>query len=76
MSEDVQLRVSYCRQSPNPISGNKQSVDKLWDKVYNDFLSNWVVCDDKILTSLKPRTQSTLTTRWNMLKPNLIKWGS
>ncbi|KAL9660623.1 hypothetical protein QQ045_025440 [Rhodiola kirilowii] len=75
MSEDVQLCIAYCRQSVDPISGARQKVDKLWDKVPTDFQANWVMGEDEIITT-DPRSQSALQSRFAKLKPNLVIWDS
>ncbi|CAM8878266.1 unnamed protein product [Rhodiola kirilowii] len=75
MSEDVQLCISYCRQSLDPISGAKQKVDKLWEKIHTDFQSNWVMGEDEIITT-DPRFHSSLQSRFAKLKQNLVFWGS
>ncbi|KAL9675421.1 hypothetical protein QQ045_003623 [Rhodiola kirilowii] len=75
MSEDVQLCIFYCRQSVDPISGARQKVDKLWEKVHIDFHANWVMGEDEIITT-NSRSQSALQSRFAKLKPNLILWGS
>ncbi|KAL9689372.1 hypothetical protein QQ045_009757 [Rhodiola kirilowii] len=75
MSEDVQLYISYCRQSVDPIFGAKQKVDKLWEKVHTDFKANWVMGEAEIITT-DSRSQSALQSRFAKLKPNLVLWGS
>ncbi|KAL9671088.1 hypothetical protein QQ045_008653 [Rhodiola kirilowii] len=75
MSEDVQLCISYCRQSIDPITGARQKVKKLWEKVHTDFQANWVMGEDKIITT-NPRSHSALQSSYAKLKPNLVLWGS
>ncbi|KAL9688888.1 hypothetical protein QQ045_033314 [Rhodiola kirilowii] len=75
MSEDVQLCISYCRQSIDPITGTRQKVDKLWKKVHTDFQANWVMGEDEIIT-IDPRSHSALQSRFAKLKPNLVLWSS
>lgn len=75
MSEDVQLCISYCRQSTDPISGNKQKIARLWEKVHADFEANWVKGDDEVMTT-EPRSQAAIISRFAKLKPSLIFWGS
>ncbi|KAL9682455.1 hypothetical protein QQ045_014253 [Rhodiola kirilowii] len=75
MSEDVQLCISYCRQSIDPISGTRQKIDKLWEKVHTNFKANWVMGEDEIITT-DSRSQSALQSRFAKLKPNLVLWGS
>ncbi|KAL9669766.1 hypothetical protein QQ045_007315 [Rhodiola kirilowii] len=73
-SEDVQLCISYYRQSDDPISGSRQKVDKLWEKIHIDFQQNWVRGDHEVRTI--ERSQATLASRFAKLKPILVFWGS
>ncbi|KAL9679994.1 hypothetical protein QQ045_017865 [Rhodiola kirilowii] len=74
-SEDVQLCIFYCRQSLDPITGAKQKVDKLWEKVDTDFHSNCVRGEDEIMTT-NFRSKTVIQSRFAKLKPNLVYWGS
>ncbi|CAM8909380.1 unnamed protein product [Rhodiola kirilowii] len=73
-SEDVQLCISYCRQSVDPITGRWQKVDKLWEKIHIDFQQNWVRGEHEVRTI--ERSQAALASRFAKLKPILVFWGS
>ncbi|KAL9682252.1 hypothetical protein QQ045_014047 [Rhodiola kirilowii] len=75
MPKDVQLCISYYRQSVDPITGTRQKVDKLWEKVDTDFQANWVRGEDEIITT-NFRSKTALQSRFAKLKPNLVLWSS
>ncbi|CAM8975451.1 unnamed protein product [Rhodiola kirilowii] len=74
MSEDVQLCISYCRQSVDPISGSKQKVDKLWEKIHLDFHDGWLLGGNQ--PRAEARSQAALASHFAKLKPMLVYWGS
>ncbi|CAM8905064.1 unnamed protein product [Rhodiola kirilowii] len=74
MAEDVQLCISYCRQSVDPITGRSQKIDKLWEKIHNDFHQNWISGGNQ--PRAEPRSQVALASRFAKLKPNLVFWSS
>ncbi|KAL9670122.1 hypothetical protein QQ045_007673 [Rhodiola kirilowii] len=74
MSEDVQLCISYCRQSVYPISGIRQKVDKLWEKIHLDFHDSWLLGGNQ--PRAEARSQDALASRFAKLKPMLVFWGS
>lgn len=74
MAEDVQLCVSYCRQSVDPISGNKQKIDNLWKKIHIDYYNNLEPNVNQRMA--ESRSQVSLAARFCKLKANLVYWGS
>ncbi|KAL9682655.1 hypothetical protein QQ045_014459 [Rhodiola kirilowii] len=74
MSEDVQLCISYCRQSVDPISGSRQKVNKLWEKIHLDFHDGWLLGGNQ--PRAEARSQAALASCFAKLKPMLVYWGS
>ncbi|KAL9667816.1 hypothetical protein QQ045_012459 [Rhodiola kirilowii] len=74
MAEDVQLCVSYCRQSVDPITGKNQKIENLWKKIHIDFYNNWESNVNQPMAEL--RSQVSLASRFCKLKANLACWGS
>lgn len=73
-SEDLQLCISYCRQTVDSIAGGKQKKGQLWSKIFADYHANWVMGVGE--TRTEPRTQVALSSRFGKLKPELKLWGS
>ncbi|CAM8947745.1 unnamed protein product [Rhodiola kirilowii] len=74
ISEDVQLCISFCRQSIDPITVVRQKVDKLWEKIHTDFHDGWLLGGNEPRAEV--RSQTALTSRFAKVKPMLVFWGS
>lgn len=73
-SEELQLCVSWVRQSTCPITGRYQSKNNLWKKVYDDYVQNWSPSLGEPLAI--DRTKVGMESHFPRLKKWLLKWHS
>ncbi|KAL6202161.1 hypothetical protein ACLB2K_025871 [Fragaria x ananassa] len=71
-SEELQLCVSWVRQSTCIITGRYQCKDNLWKKVYEDYAKNW--CGNPEDPHQGPRSKCALESHFPRLKKMLKKW--
>lgn len=72
-SEDLQLCVSWVRQSSCNITGRYQAKGNLWQKIYEDYEKNW--CGNPDDPSQQARSKVALESRFPRLKKMLKKWS-
>ncbi|XP_004298029.1 PREDICTED: uncharacterized protein LOC101302450 [Fragaria vesca subsp. vesca] len=72
LSEELQLCVSWVRQSTCNITGRYQNKNNLWKKVHDDYVKNWCVDPENPLA--EPRTKVALESHFPRLKKLLKKW--
>ncbi|KAL6197198.1 hypothetical protein ACLB2K_032810 [Fragaria x ananassa] len=66
--EEIQLCRSWVRFTTCTITGNRQSSNKLWEKIHGDFKANWEGNPDDC------RSQQGLQSHWRNLKATLKVW--
>ena len=73
-SKNLQLCISYYRQSVDSTIGNQQNGTSLWAKIAEDYHENWQSSVAELRE--KPRTVDGLSSRFQKLKPRLKYWGA
>nr|XP_011464550.1 PREDICTED: uncharacterized protein LOC105351553 [Fragaria vesca subsp. vesca] len=66
--EEIQLCRSWVRFTTCTITGNRQSSNKLWEKIHGDFKANWEGNPDDC------QSQQGLQSHWRNLKATLKVW--
>ena len=73
-SEELQLCVSWARQSTCPITGRYQTKDNFWKRVHDDYIQNWRSAPEEPI--VEARTKIGLESHFPRLKKLLLKWHS
>ncbi|XP_074363083.1 uncharacterized protein LOC141703451 [Apium graveolens] len=71
-SEELQLCVSWARQSVDPITSRYSNKNNLWGRIHDDYAKNW--CGTPENPHAEPRSKVALDSHWTPLKRALKKW--
>ena len=73
-SENLQLCISYCRQSIDSTIGNQQKGSSLWGKIADDYHQNWQAGVGE--SREKARIVDAFSSRFQKLKSRLKHWDT